>query len=695
MTEETSSSGGVPYYLMPLAAVFGTYCLLACIKAIVTVYRNVTYKKDSTSIPPTPIKSRSFVILVLSIVGSILAYAFIVGQVERALLEDAFANTVFDPYDILSIATDATTADVKQAFRAQSKIHHPDKGGDERIFHQITLAYKALTDTEGKRNFELFGHPDGRPSSPTLNFALPDWLLHPKGKVAYALIIMYLGFFIFLMVSAVNFVKKTEAKEKQTARANSVAGSDASYLATKLSPESTHFDVLYFIATTPESIVMTTKTLETVKRMRDEKLALIKKTEEDKKKNNSIVFDDDGGWASDDDDESDEAKAAALALKKAEEDKKKEIQKLNSTMGKKPDIADIVLEGIDKDVIGQQWVKDKLKEHGVWPPQLPKDAGTFLDESTGKVVAPLDHPAVARNLLMTMGRLNAQKLNAHADLAEAAAKQKIDQTYFKNTLEFRQRNGLLLEAALRVAMAAKSYRLAKTIIEAVSMFKIGTMSATSEEVISWFNTTMEKQYGGKNGIPNLSIGKTSIETPGEDEMATGDSLMLSVDIERLHAELFTKTKIAMCQKQGIPPQLALQAYREVWWVLVRAKCLNSDDTKSKPTKPKSGGLANILSDPKELKKFDDESDENTLLSAFPFIVSNIAKKEGTVKVKVDAPSVPGKYDIMVSIMSQEFIGCNQEIKIDGINILDVEDVKRKEAEEEVKEEANEEDKKEK
>ena len=279
--------------------------------------------------------------------------------------------------------------------------------------------------------------------------------------------------------------------------------------------------------------------------------------------------------------------------------------------------------------------------------------------------------------------------------AEAAAKQKIDQTYFKNTLEFRQRNGLLLEAALRVAMAAKSYRLAKTIIEAVSMFKIGTNSATSEEIISWFNTTMEKQYGGKEGIPKLSIGKTSLETPGEDEMATGDSLLLSVDIERLHAELFTKTKIAMCQKQGIPPQLALQTYREVWWVLVRAKCLSSDDTKSKPAKPKSNGLANILSDPNELKKFDDESDENTLLSAFPFIVSNIAKKDGTVKVKVDAPTIPGKYDIMVSIMSQEFIGCNQEIQIDGVNILDVDDVKRKEAEELAEDEENTEDKKEK
>jgi len=703
MTVESSSSGGVPYHLMPLAAMFGTYCLLASIKMISIVYRNMTYKKDSISVPsPTPIKSRFFAGLVLSIIVSVLAYAYIVGQVESALLEDAFANTVFDPYDILAISPSSTIAEVKKAFRAQSMIHHPDKHGDERLFLRITQAYKALTDKDAKRNYELFGHPDGKPSSPTLNFAFPDWLLHPTGKVALVLILMYLGFFVIIIVSAVRYVKQTEVKEKKEDKTNTVANFDASYLASKLNPDSSHLEVLYYIATTPENLDVTTETLKKIKQMRDEKQMVLQKAEEKAKQVHSIpVDDDDGGWASDDDDESEESKAATLALKKAEEDKKKEIQKLNTSMGKKQDISDIPLEGIDKGVIGQEWVLKRLTERNLWPPKLPKDAGTFKDKSTGKVCEPLDHPAVARNLLMTMGRLNAVMLNTHADLAKAAATGKIDQTYFKNTLELRQRSGLLLEAALRVAIAGRSYRLAKTIVETVAMFKIGVMSATSNQVIAWFQAVMEKQYGGKQGIPKLNIKGVKLETPDEKEMATGDSLMLSVDIERSHAELFTKTKIAMCQKQGIPPQLALQSYREVWWVLVRTKRLTNDgDSKSSPVSSavKPNGLASILSDPKALKKFDDESEENILILAYPFIVSNIMKKDGTVKVKFPAPSIPGRYDVMISIMSQEFIGCNEEFKVAAANIVDIKDVKRTKVEVETKKEEikeNTEDKKEK
>eukprot|EP00979_Chaetoceros_neogracilis_P004324 scaffold766_cov185-Chaetoceros_neogracile.AAC.4 len=45
-------------------------------------------------------------------------------------------------------------------------------------------------------------------------------------------------------------------------------------------------------------------------------------------------------------------------------------------------------------------------------------------------------------------------------------------------MEYRQRTGLLLEAALRVAGSVRSYRLYKTIVECVTMFKIGTTTAS-------------------------------------------------------------------------------------------------------------------------------------------------------------------------------------------------------------------------
>lgn len=684
MSEDTSgssASGGVPFHLMPLAAVSGTYFVLALINLLYIVYKNATHKKESTMIPPTPVKSRKVLILVISIIVSVLCYGYIVGQVEKALLEDTFSNTVFDPYDILEISQTSTTSEVKQAFRSLSKVHHPDKGGDERLFHHITLAYKALTDPVAKLNYEQYGHPDGKPSSPTLNFALPDWLLHPKGNVALFLVLMYLGLFVGIIVYALKFVKNTEQTQKQKAKTMSVAGSDAAYLAMKLNPTSSHWDVLFYLATTPENIDITSKDLEKISKIRDEKLEKIKKEEEAAKKINAIAIDDDGGWASDDEDESDEVKAAAAALKKAEEDKKKEIQSLNNSMGKKPDIADIKLEGIDKGVLGQDWVLQQLVNHKVWPPQIPKDAGTFKDSTSGKVCEALDHPAVKRNILMTMGRLNAVVLNLHPDLTKAASKGDIDQTYFKNTLEFRQRNGLLLEAALRVACAAKSYRLAKTIVEAASMFKIGTMSATADVNVNWFRSTMEKQYGGKDGIPVLNIKDKKIETPGEEEIATRDALMLSVDIERLHAEAFTKQKMMMCQKQGIPPQLVFQTYKEVYWVFVRASRKDGKSATETSSEAKSP-LSNLLSDPKAIQRFEDESDENKLLTAFPFVCSNIMKKEGTVKVQFKAPETPGKYTFHVALMSQDFLGVDKDFVIENIEILDVEDVQRKQAEEE-------------
>ena len=77
-------------------------------------------------------------------------------------------------------------------------------------------------------------------------------------------------------------------------------------------------------------------------------------------------------------------------------------------------------------------------------------------------------------------------------IVAAGAKGLIDHTYFKSTMEFRARTGLLLEAALRVAMSAKSYRLAKTIVETVSMFKVGAMSHDEKKTLDWFNSTMRK-----------------------------------------------------------------------------------------------------------------------------------------------------------------------------------------------------------
>ena len=265
---------------------------------------------------------------------------------------------------------------------------------------------------------------------------------------------------------------------------------------------------------------------------------------------------------------------------------------------------------------------------------------------------------------------------------EAGSKQLVDQTYFKGSMEFRGRCGLLLEATLRSAVACRNYRLAKTVVEACSMFKIGCSSV--EDKKEWFDGVMQKQY---QALPRLEIANTSVETPDEKEMATGDILAISLELTRLHAEAFTKQKIAMFQKQGIPPQVALQTYREGWWFLVQAERLDGDVPASELAIKSDGMLKQLAKE--DIEKFDKVPFNERLVTAWPMMVQNVAQKSGKVKIQCMAPSVPGKYRFTVSVKSQDFLGADQEFSVEG-EILDASKVTRT-PKEESKEESSPED----
>ena len=242
---------------------------------------------------------------------------------------------------------------------------------------------------------------------------------------------------------------------------------------------------------------------------------------------------------------------------------------------------------------------------------------------------------------------------------DAASKQLIDPTYFKNAADFRQRCAMLLEASLRAAVGLRSYPLTKTIVEAVSIFKIGCTSCTPKDV-EWFNAIMMKQY---RVLPRLLIENTSIENAKHPEMATSDVLLISLDLTRLHAENFTRQKVAMLQKQGIPPQMALQQYREGWWYFVCAERLDGE-TPASAVEIKKEGILNQVEDA-DLKKFEKTKFEDRLLTAWPMIVANVAQKSGKVKIQFKAPSVPGKYKFNVAVKSQDFLGADQVFSVEA------------------------------
>ncbi len=61
-------------------------------------------------------------------------------------------------YDILGVSKDATSEDIKKAYRKLAHQYHPDKqGGDEEKFKQINEAYQVLGNEEKRSQYDRFG----------------------------------------------------------------------------------------------------------------------------------------------------------------------------------------------------------------------------------------------------------------------------------------------------------------------------------------------------------------------------------------------------------------------------------------------------------------------------------------------------------------------------------------------------------
>jgi molecular chaperone DnaJ len=62
-----------------------------------------------------------------------------------------------DYYQILGVSKQASKADIKKAFRAKAREHHPDKGGDAEKFKTINQAYEVLSDDQKRAQYDQFG----------------------------------------------------------------------------------------------------------------------------------------------------------------------------------------------------------------------------------------------------------------------------------------------------------------------------------------------------------------------------------------------------------------------------------------------------------------------------------------------------------------------------------------------------------
>lgn len=62
-----------------------------------------------------------------------------------------------DYYKVLGVAKNASSDEIKRAYRRLAQEHHPDKGGNQEKFKEVNEAYQVLSDPQKKGQYDQFG----------------------------------------------------------------------------------------------------------------------------------------------------------------------------------------------------------------------------------------------------------------------------------------------------------------------------------------------------------------------------------------------------------------------------------------------------------------------------------------------------------------------------------------------------------
>ena len=60
-------------------------------------------------------------------------------------------------YETLEVDKGASQKDIRKAYMKLSRTHHPDKGGDEHKFKEISAAYEILSDADKRAQYDKYG----------------------------------------------------------------------------------------------------------------------------------------------------------------------------------------------------------------------------------------------------------------------------------------------------------------------------------------------------------------------------------------------------------------------------------------------------------------------------------------------------------------------------------------------------------
>ncbi|CAO3675952.1 unnamed protein product [Umbelopsis vinacea] len=183
----------------------------------------------------------------LFIIFGWILFAFLLHKVSTTEVQ----KVLWDPYDILQIPEGTELPEIKKTYRKLSLVYHPDKAPKDQAeeyeakFVEITKAYKVLTDEDTRKNYEEYGHPDGKQSY-SMGIALPKWLV--EGSNSYITLAFYgLLFGIFLPTH----IARWWYRSRRLTRDGILNGSMALYFK-ELKENSTHRDIIDILSTSIE-----------------------------------------------------------------------------------------------------------------------------------------------------------------------------------------------------------------------------------------------------------------------------------------------------------------------------------------------------------------------------------------------------------------------------------------------------------
>ena len=139
---------------------------------------------DESDAPSTTVTG---IVIVLTVVFWVLLGLFAAGMYSGKF--DTLGEVKeWDPYEILGVPRGASETDINKAFRKLSLKWHPDRNLDnkeeaEKMFIEISKAHETLTSEVVRKNYELYGNPDG-----------PQDIVYFKNIYIYIIIIIFINF---------------------------------------------------------------------------------------------------------------------------------------------------------------------------------------------------------------------------------------------------------------------------------------------------------------------------------------------------------------------------------------------------------------------------------------------------------------------------------------------------------------------